>query len=220
MRKRQQNIIWGIDSAAAANDNLYECVRDNFGHPDFWGRYLNTIPNVSEGLTVNEITFLKGKGIKIMPIYNNFREAIGYRNGSVAARNAIFNARRLGIDEGVFLFANVERFFLVDADWLIGWVETMIPSGYRPGIYNDPNEGPFNEAYCEAIQRNKQVRIQSVLWSAEPEPGVTAKSNPPRYNPTTPNCEANVWAWQYGRDANECPIDTVLMEQRLYVNLH
>ncbi|MFA9555789.1 glycoside hydrolase domain-containing protein [Evansella sp. AB-rgal1] len=214
------NIIWGVDSAAAATESLYDCVVRNFGQPDVWGRYLNTIPNVSEGLSRSEILYLKGKGVKILPIYNNFREAVGATAGRIAAQNAIYNAHRLGIPKGVFIFANVERFFEVDADWIIAWVEKFYNSDYRPGIYHDPTEGPFNEAYCEAIQRSELVRTQTVLWSAEPETGITRKANIPVFNPKTPNCAGNVWAWQYGRDAEECPIDTVLLQKRLYDELY
>ncbi|MDG5789111.1 DUF1906 domain-containing protein [Evansella sp. AB-P1] len=214
------NIIWGVDSASAATQELYECVEANFGHPDIWGRYLNTIPNVSDGLSSQEISFLKEKGIKILPIYNNFREAVGSQAGRVAAQNAIYQSRRLGIPSGVFVFANVERFFEVDANWIIAWVERIYNSDYRPGIYHDPTEGPFNDAYCEAIERSELVRHQTVLWSAEPETGTTSKANIPTYSPITPDCEGNVWAWQYGRDAEECPIDTVLLEKKLYDHLY
>ncbi|GAE33056.1 glycoside hydrolase domain-containing protein [Halalkalibacter akibai] len=211
---------WGVDSAAAVTETLHQCVRDNFGRPDFWGRYLSTIPNVSDGLTLEEIRFIHDNGMKVMPIFNNFREAVGARAGAVAARNAIFKARQLGIPEGTFIFANVERFFLVDSAWIIAWVETMYNSPYRPGIYADPDEGPFNEAYCAAHAANNLVGEQAVIWSAEPELGTTTKQKAPkRFIPSRPDCDANVWAWQYGRDAEECPIDTVLMENRLYQNL-
>ncbi|MCD8511598.1 MAG: DUF1906 domain-containing protein [Bacillus sp. (in: Bacteria)] len=214
------NVIWGVDSAAAVNQDLFNCVVNNFGRPDLWGRYLNTIENVSEGLTREEIAFLKDRGIKVMPIYNNFRRAVGRAAGRVAAQNAIYNAQRLGIREGVFIFANVERFFEVDADWIIAWIERFYNSPYRPGIYHDPVEGPFNEAYCEAVRRSKLVREQAVLWSAEPEVGVSSKQAYPTFSPATPTCRANVWAWQYGRDAEECPIDTVLVLRKLYTELH
>src|SRR5690554_4350592 len=111
------DVIWGIDSASRATEELYHCVKNNYGNPDIWGRYLNTIENVSDGLTREEINFLKNKGIKILPIYNNFREAVGIQAGRIAAQNAIFHAQRLGIPEGVFIFANVERFFEVDSEW-------------------------------------------------------------------------------------------------------
>ncbi|MBB5174255.1 glycoside hydrolase domain-containing protein [Texcoconibacillus texcoconensis] len=212
-------LFWGVDSAAKVDEQLFNCVKSQFGSPKFWGRYLNTIEGVSVGLTKEERSFLHTRGVKVMPIYNNFQASVGLREGKVAARNAIFNAQRIGIAEGTFIFANVERFFEVDADWLVGWVETFYNSEYRPGFYNDPVEGGFSDAYCQAIEQNEQVRIQSVLWSAEPEPGVSGANNYPNFAPESPPCEANVWAWQYGRDADECPIDTVLLQDRLFDNL-
>ncbi|UJW58650.1 glycoside hydrolase domain-containing protein [Salipaludibacillus agaradhaerens] len=214
-----RNLYWGVDSATDVDQALYACVVANFGQPDFWGRYLTTVPNVNEGLTREEIAFLQGVGIKLMPIYNDFSEALGYTQGRVAARNAIFHAQRLGITGDIFIFANLENFFNIDADWLIGWADAFVDSSFRPGYYNDPIEGDFNEAFCEAQEQSENVRFQTVLWSAEPEPGVTTKANTPVYNPEAPECGGNVWAWQYGRDAAACPIDTVLMEERLFNSL-
>ncbi|MCA1029819.1 DUF1906 domain-containing protein [Bacillus timonensis] len=207
--------IWGVDSASSVNEELLSCVKENFGSPKYWGRYLTKVPNVSEGLTREEIAFIRTRGMKILPIYNVFSEAIGYSKGQIAARNAVFNARRLGIPPNTALFANVERFFKVDSDWILGWVESIYPSGYRSGIYHDPVEGGFSAAYCEAVSQNKEIAVQSILWSAEPEPGVTKERTAPRFKPKTPNCKANVWIWQYGRDAKECPIDTNLADSRL-----
>ncbi|WP_243299461.1 glycoside hydrolase domain-containing protein [Bacillus litorisediminis] len=207
---------WGVDSAAIADEELLSCVKNNYGMPDFWGRYLSTVPGASEGLTTNEINFLKSNGIKIMPIYNNFRNTVGKQQGIVAARNAIYRAKRLGIKDGTVLFANIERFFEVDANWLIGWVETMFSSTYRPGYYHDPVQGNFNEAYCQAVAQSELVKNQSILWSAEPQTGVSSKTKIPRFRPQKPDCYATVWAWQYGRNSTECPIDTVLADQKLY----
>lgn len=207
--------IWGVDSSAPVNEKLYECVTSNFGQPQFWGRYLTTTPNVSTGLTKEEISFIQSKGIKILPIYNVFREATGYGKGQQIARNAVFHARRLSIPKNTLIIANVEHFFRVDGEWIRGFVESLYPTGYRPGFYHDPTKGEFADAYCEAVKENNQVAAQSILWSAEPEPGVTKERNAPRFNPATPNCKANVWLWQYGRDAQKCPIDTNLGDRKL-----
>ncbi|WP_100405440.1 glycoside hydrolase domain-containing protein [Bacillus solitudinis] len=212
-------INWGVDSAAAVTETLYKRVIDNYGQPDFWGRYLNDIPNVSDGLTTDEVRFIRNKGMKILPIYNNFSAALGARSGTVAARNAIFQARRLTIGEGSFIFANVENFFEVDADWIVAWVEAFYNSPFRPGFYGDPVEGTFNAAYCQAVTQSPLVSEQSVICSAEPERGVSPKRRIPRYNPSRPDCTSNVWAWQYGRDSDVCPIDSVLMEKKLYETL-
>lgn len=104
----------------------------------------------------------------------------------------------------------------MDAEWIKGYVDVFYPSGYRPGFYHDPVEGNFSSAYCQAVSENEQVAIQSILWSAEPDPGVTRRREAPAYNPQRPPCRENVWGWQYGRDAESCPIDTNLIDERLY----
>ncbi|NEU30222.1 DUF1906 domain-containing protein [bacterium LRH843] len=210
---------WGVDSAARVTEELYNCVEKNFGKPDFWGRYLSDVSNVSDGLTTSEVPFIRDKGMKLLPIFNKFNSAIGAREGSVAARNAIFKARSLGVNEGSFIFAKVEHFFDVEADWISAWVDTMVDSPYQPGFYADVDKGLFNDEYCKAAASSKQVREQAVIWSTEPGPGVTKKSRFPLYRPSRPTCDANVWAWQYGRDAKECQINTVLIEQHLFKTL-
>jgi hypothetical protein len=215
MREIMARTVWGVDSAATVTDQSFYCVKNELGYPKFWGRYLVEVPNVSDGLTAQEIARLHSYGIKILPIYNAFRQATGYANGQVVARNAVFHARRLGFPKNKMLFANIEDFFAVDEAWIRAWVETLQPTGYRPGFYADPSKGDFSAAYCEAVQKNNQVAVQSVIWSSAPRPGTTSEQKAPKYSPASPNCKANVWAWQYGRDAEACPVDTNLADRRL-----
>lgn len=208
--------VWGVDSATNVTEDLYQCVLNNYGKPEFWGRYLVRVEGAAEGITRKEVELLHNSGTKILPIYSNFLIAIGEREGRIMAQNAAFHAKRLGIPEGTMLFANVENFFEVDAAWVNGYVEAMRPTGYKPGFYHDPDEGNFSSAYCQAVSQNKQVAVQSVLWSAEPEPGITSRRDAPEFDPAKPTCQANVWAWQYGRDDTTCPIDTNLIDRRLH----
>ncbi|MGC5327512.1 glycoside hydrolase domain-containing protein [Brevibacillus sp. SYSU BS000544] len=208
--------LWGVDSAARVTETIYECVRRNYGVPAYWGRYLTTVPGAADGLTTNEISFLHRKGIKILPVYSAFRRAVGFANGQIVARNTLFHARRLRIPRGTVIFANVERFFEVDEGWIRGWVNTFLPSGYRPGIYHDPVTGNFNAAFCAAAARDPMVSRRAILWSAEPDPGVTSKQKAPPFAPTKVNCPANVLIWQYGRDSQTCPIDTNLLDSSMY----
>lgn len=214
--KKMTRTFWGVDSASAVTNQLLQCVLTNYGHPKYWGRYLKTVPNSADGLTMNEISLLHQNGIKIMPIYSDFMEATGYSRGQIVARNAIFHASRLRVPKNVVLFANVEHFFKVDEAWIRGWVDAIFPSGYRPGFYHDPVKGNFSHAYCIASSNYERVKQQAILWSAEPEPGATGEREAPAFNPSKPPCEANVWGWQYGRDAANCPIDTNLITQPLY----
>lgn len=207
--------IWGVDSTDPVDQELFSYVRSQFGLPKYWGRNLTEIPNVSSGLTKEEIRFLRKKGIKVLPIYNVITEAVGYDQAQIAVRNAVFHARRLGFPKETILFANIENCLNVNSLWIRGWVETLIPTGYRSGLYHDPINGDFAKAYCQAVKENNEVAIQVILWSAESENGATSERKAPRFNPVTPNCRANVWLWQYGRNANQCPIDTNLADERL-----
>ncbi|MGD9677700.1 MAG: glycoside hydrolase domain-containing protein [Vulcanibacillus sp.] len=211
--------IWGVDSAQKVTDELINCVNTNYGKPFFWGRYLTTVKNVSDGLNFTEIKLIHQRNIKIMPIYNDFKTAVGYKNGQLVARNSIFNAGRLGIPKGTFIFVNIEDFFKVDEAWIRGLVDTFYSSNYRPGLYCYPKTGEFSSAFCEATKNSERVRIQTVLWSAEPTPGISKEKDAPKYNPASPPCETNSWAWQYGRDSKVCPIDTNLIDYRVYDNL-
>ncbi len=208
--------LWGVDSANKVTNELYTCVVNNYGNPKFWGRYLTTIPNVNDGLTPQEINFLHQKGVKVLPVYNDFKAALGYRQGRVVARNAIFNAQRLAFPKGTFIFANVEKFFKVNEGWIRGYVDAFYPSNYKPGIYANPVEGDFSNAYCAAIKKDERVRVQTVIWSAEPEIGESKQTEAPEFKPSMPPCASNVWLWQYGRNAKTCSIDTNLMDQRIY----
>jgi hypothetical protein len=211
--------IWGVDSAASVTENLYNRVLSDFGRPLYWGRYLSTIPDVSYGLTEEEITFIRGKGIRVLPIYNVISDAIGYRNGRVAAANTIYHAKRLEFPQGIFLFAKTEKDITIDEEWIRGWVDTIHPSGYMPGICANPNSATFIEAYCNAASNNEEVSKQLVIWSQEPTPGITSRTDAPTYKPVSPPCLANVWGWQYGENEEVCPIDTNLIDNRLFEGL-
>lgn len=206
---------WGIDSAEHVTEDLFQCVMRHFGYPKFWGRYLVRVPAVSEGLTEQEITFIRSKGIKLLPIYNSFQSAIGYAQGRAAANNAVFRAEELGAPKGIPIFANVEQFFNIDDEWIQGWTEAIITGGYRSGIYNDPVTGSFNRAFCDAVNENESVKRLNILWSAQPVQEPSGPQNPPIYHPNTPDCGGNVWVWQYSRDITQCPIDTNLASDRL-----
>ncbi len=209
---------WGVDSAAKVTQQLLTCVRNKLGNPIAWGRYLTTVPNVSDGLSPTEINFLHGEQIKIMPIYNNFKEAIGYKSGQLVARNTVYQARKLGIPKGKVLFANIEDYFHIDAEWIKAFAHTIYPTGYRSGMY--ANMVKISDAYCEAVREDNFVSEQMILWSSTPRPGTTKQSLAPVFKPTKLPCKANIWAWQYGRDAKECAVDTNLLDSRVISYLY
>lgn len=211
--------VWGVDSATNVTNELYESVMKHFGYPSFWGRYLTTTASASDGLTKEEIRFIRDKGMKIIPIYNVSQAAIGYREGRVAANNAIYHARRLGFPQGTAIFATLEQPMEIDGEWIQGWVEAITPSGYKSGLFKTPGKGNFNKAFSRAVQENEQVKTEMILWSTEPEVGVSKPGNAPRFNPKKPSSAGDVWLWQYGKEVRRCPIDMNLADSRLLASL-
>ncbi|WP_257009869.1 glycoside hydrolase domain-containing protein [Evansella halocellulosilytica] len=204
--------IWGVDSASLTDEDMLACVRENFGDPEIWARYLGDKEGVSYGLTNEEIELLHSNDIDIMVIWNHFEDATGYEKGQSEASDAIEMAQDLDIPEGVALFANVEPIYPVDSDFILGWYDTLAESEYNSGVYGifDPDEELY-VAYEEAANENSDLLDHNYVWTSSPEEGITTEGNAPEYNPEAP--EGSLLAgWQYGIDAETCNIDTNLFD--------
>ncbi|CAM3830198.1 glycoside hydrolase domain-containing protein [Marinicrinis lubricantis] len=209
----EPSLYWGIDTASIIDSSFYRCVEQSFGKPAVAGRYLGTKDGVSHGMTAEEVQLLHGKDIKILLIHNHFNDARGYRNGKDEAREAIENAQKLGVPEGIALFADIEPDYPVDADFIRGWVEAISPSPYEPGIYGDFSQGsPILSAYNGAVNANPKIGEITILWAYQPQVGVTTQKSAPDYAPEVPQ-QSNGWIWQYGIDSEICNIDTNLIRK-------
>ena len=210
--EEKPTIVWGIDTASKIDQAFLQCVKDNYGEPAVVGRYLETKEDISMGLTTEEAALLHEQGAKILPIFNHFTDATGYENGAAEAKEAISYAQKIGIPDGVALFADIEPKYPVDEAFIRGWVETLLESPYKPGIYGVLTpESKLSAAYQTAVSKNKQVQDQTILWSSNPDPGVTPKDQAPAYDPGAPE-NVNVSIWQYGIDGKTCNIDTNLIQ--------
>ncbi|MDV2686009.1 DUF1906 domain-containing protein [Alkalihalophilus lindianensis] len=201
-------IVWGVDSASLTDDELLACVRDNFGEPQVWGRYLGDKDDVSFGLTQEEVNLLQSNDIQILVIWNQFIDATGYDKGQSEANAAIEMARDFGVPEGVALFANVEPIYPIDAQFILGWHDAMSDSEYSSGIYGifDRSEELY-VAYETAAEENSNLLDELYIWTASPNEGITTEANAPEYNPEYPE-GGLIGGWQYGIDAETCNIDT------------
>ncbi|SFB28794.1 protein of unknown function [Lentibacillus halodurans] len=210
--KNNQNIYWGVDSASNTDNNLYQCVHDNFGEPEVWGRYLGDKENVSVGLDSDEINNLHDNDVRLLVIYNHFNDATGYDHGVEEAEQAIEYAEDLGIPDGVAIFGDIEPNFPVDTAFMKGWYDTLSESAYEPALYGVFDEGSaLIEAYKAA---DEELRENTVVWTAYPQNEVTAKDNAPEYNPQGPD-NAMVYGWQYGLESEQCNIDTNLFQDEM-----
>jgi hypothetical protein len=208
-------LLWGVDTASKLDQAFLQCVIDNYGTPSVFGRYLETKEGVSTGLTPDEVELLHQQGIKIIPIYNHFTNATVYENGAQEAQEAIAYAQQIGIPEGKAIFADIEPTYPVDEAFIRGWVDTLLGSPYKPGIYGVfTNDSTLTAAYQAAITVNQKVQTQSIIWSSNPDPGVTPQVNAPEFQPGAP-ANVPVSIWQYGIDGEACNIDTNLIQSTI-----
>ncbi len=211
--------VWGVDSASIVEEDFYACIRDNFGEPAAFGRYLGTKEGVSFGLSSEEVAFLHERDIKIIPIYNHFTDARGYENAVAEAEVAIAYAQEIGIPEGVYIYADIEPSYPVDSAFLLGWYETIKASSYNVGYYGifAPGEN-LSAAYEEFLTNIEDPSGISIWHSSSPYIGVTSKQNAPEFQPEVPEF-VPVQIWQYGIDAETCNIDTNLIQSSLLDSL-
>ena len=210
--QEKPTIVWGVDTASNVDQAFLQCIKDNYGEPSVFGRYLETKGDVSMGLTKEEVDLLHQQGIKILPIFNHFTEAVGYDKGVAEAKEAIAYAQRIGIPKGVAIFADIEPTYPVDEAFIKGWVDTLASSPYKPGIYGVfTPDSKLSAAYQAAVSKDKKVQEQIILWSSNPDPGVTAKNKAPAFQPGAPK-NMNISIWQYGIDGEACNIDTNLIQ--------
>ncbi|GAE28391.1 hypothetical protein JCM9140_4614 [Halalkalibacter wakoensis JCM 9140] len=204
--------VWGVDSASITTDEMLACVRDNFGDPEIWGRYLGTNEGASYGLTAEEVELLHAEDIQILVVYNHFNDGTGYDHGQYHANEAIEMARDFGIPEGVALFANVEPIYPIDSDFIQGWHDAVTESEYSSGIYGvfDPGQEVYM-AFEAAAEADPSILEEMHIWTAAPNEGITTEDNAPAYNPSYPD-GALIGGWQYGLDAETCNIDTNIFD--------
>ncbi len=217
----QSTPYWGVDSAAAVTTPFLNCVVQHYGVPQVWGRYINQVSGVCDGLSGEEVALLHGHGVRVLPIYNGFASAIGSIAGQQAAVDAVQLAKALGIPGGTPIFADIEVNYSVDAPWILAWVQQVNDAGYKAGMYGNPINGLFSAAYCQALNQHVSLSDQVLIWSNEWEPGVSLRSAAPVWNPAKPHCDSAVVAWQYGENGVICPqgIDTDLILPSLYQQL-
>ncbi|MBT2689456.1 DUF1906 domain-containing protein [Bacillus sp. ISL-47] len=206
----EDEVVWGVDSASLTTSGLLSCVRDNFGSPKVWGRYLGEKEGVSAGITAVEAELLHSNDIKILVIWNRFSDATGLENGQSEAKAAIKLAEELGIPEGVAIFADIEPGYPVDSAFIEGWYQVMEESPYRPGIYGifDPQRA-LTRAFEQAGNSSSALLENTYVWTAAPNVGITTEKQAPSYKPQAPE-NALIAGWQYGIDAQACNIDTNL----------
>lgn len=205
-------IFWGVDSASKVNEDMYQCVAENFGEPSVWGRYLLDIEDVSVGIDKKEAAFLHQKDVDILAIYNAVTDATGQEAGIDHANKAIEIAKSLDIPDGVVLIVDIEPSFPIDTAFLEGWYNTITNSPYSPGVYGVFDDG--SELLTAFTATKKKAQENMIVWTAFPQVEITTTENAPEYNPQGPE-NSMLYGWQYGIEADACAIDTNLFKEEI-----
>ncbi|TKC19531.1 glycoside hydrolase domain-containing protein [Robertmurraya kyonggiensis] len=208
-------VVWGVDSASSTDSEMLSCVRENYGEPKVWGRYLGEKEGVSSGITTDEAEFLHSNNILVLPIWNHFTDATGYDSGKSEAEQAIKKAEELGLPAGVPIFADIEPSYPVNSEFIKAWYDVLGNSNYKPGIYGVFESGnELTTAFEEAAGNDKNILASTYIWTASPHTGTTSESNAPTYEPEAPE-NSLVGGWQYGIEGKACNIDTNLFSGKI-----
>ncbi|MGV3488160.1 MAG: glycoside hydrolase domain-containing protein [Tuberibacillus sp.] len=208
-------ISWGVDTASKIDQKWLQCVNKNYGKPIFAGRYLGSNGDASTGLSKEEIQYLHGQKIKILPIHNKFNKATGLENGQAEAKEAVQLAKAIGAKNGIIIVADIEPKYPVNADFIIGWTKTILDNKFIPGVYGNLDKDELKNAYSEAAKKDQTVKEKLILWTNQPMIGITnAQKAPKEFKGATPNAD-KTYAWQYGIEGKQCHIDTDIAKGNL-----
>jgi Domain of unknown function (DUF1906) len=184
---------WGIDTVDnVETGNIIAQTRTDLGAPQFVGRYLI----YSSELSSAEAQYIHQQGLSILLLDDPNR---AFTSGTIDARQAIAQARSLGVAHGVAVFRDVETSDPISATYIAAYVAAFAGSGYVAGFYENPINGSFAGAYCSVAASNPAAVRGVLLYSSEPE---QTGSNPrrsarPHYAPNAPGCANHTAAWQY-----------------------
>lgn len=212
--------IWGVDSVYRADSLLYEYVKEKYGAPKYWGRVITASQKASVALSEREAAFLHSKDIRILPIFDEVSGAIGFEKGTIAASNAVFHARKAGVPKEKALFANIGSLTDIDSEWLYGWTERVLASGYRPGCYYTFQNVQFFNSYCKMAAHDKGAARDLLLWCSGPYEYMSSERKAPLFKPAVPHCRSNTWIWQYGGENEHTPIAANLADDRILKYLY
>ena len=212
-----QQLWFGVDSSVPANTilqnnlSLFEWVIRNKIFPSFWGRYLTG----SDGLTKDEIAFLRKNGCRTVALYKEDEEKLTEEQGRIHAKKIADIARLLEIPSGVSVFLETNDGELVTTEYMKGYIDGLFEQGFTPGFKSNTDAHfCFDRDFSRGVQIAPTSFKYSLVWATAP--------SVPEYNKitTTHLIRPEVWApfapsgikrndiafWQYGKNCH--PIDT------------
>jgi hypothetical protein len=205
---------WGVDTTSNVQSDsgtTYPQISSTYGTPYFVGRYESI--SSANPLGTSEASYIHQQGAKILLLYDPTQGSLtGCPLGTSDGQSAVQDAETLGApsNAGIVVMRDIEASTVVDSNYVTCWIQALQNGGFIAGFYENPYTGSsdFQSAYCDAVNANGNLALESTLWSDQPENwGPVSSSNDyyhaPTFGPATPGCgQNNTEFWQYAEDSN------------------
>jgi Domain of unknown function (DUF1906) len=238
----QNSTYLGFDRNEYPGDANLKTLKQTFAYTGYW---LNNPPGEKSNSWTGHRAAVESAGFGFLVLFNG-RLYAELKSGSNAkrlglsdARAAAASARREGFPGNTIIFLDVEqggRMLPEQKAYIFAWVDEIIASGFRAGIYCSGMRSPDEQhvVTAEDIRESagsRQITYWAINDACPPSPGCSFAKNPP--SPTQSGVSfAEVWQFaqspqrkdvagrctNYGRDGNCYPPATVTA-QGLHVDL-
>ena len=206
-------LMFGVDSKVKSNtilqNNLteFEWVVRNKLYPSFWGRYIVG----KDALDKDEINFLHHQGCPIAIIYDTSNTDFSEEHGILEAEKAIDCVKELDIPTGTAIFLEISEICNVPCEYMRGYAQTLIDSGYTPGFKaNTDAKFTFDREFSIGMQNHKDIFKECLIWAVSPSlteyDRITTSHliSPDNWKPFAPSSitRRDIAVWQYGKNCH------------------
>ena len=219
MGTTETKLYFGVDSAVASTEKLqnnldeFEWVERNKLYPNFWGRAING----ENSITKEEIGFLHEKGCKIAAIYTENSGKATEEQGKETAKRMTIRAIELDIPAGTALFLAVDENDEMTRNYMRGYAETIVASGYIPGFMaNTDAKYPFDRELSRGMQTDREIFEKCLVWATAPtfaeyeRVTTTHLIHPDNWKPYAPSgiTRSQIAIWRYGKSCHPIHSDS------------
>jgi hypothetical protein len=212
-----QNYL-GFDANEYPGDDLLHALRKQFAFTGYW---LNNPPGADHNPWLGKRDILLRNGFGFLVVFNGRldkeilkAQRAGKKPAALAAEDAaaaVAAAHREGFPPRTILFLDQEdggRMLPEQADYLLGWIEAIARSDYRPGVYAsgqpvDDGDGPDGKPVTITTIQDIRARVAAghlhpiAFWvyqdACPPAPGCVVNPAQPPAPDLSGTLDADAW---------------------------
>lgn len=187
----QNQTYLGFDRNEYPGDASLKTLRQTFSYAGYW---LNNAPGESSNTWVGHRVAVENAGFGFLVLFNGrlYAElksvANAERLGKSDAKKAISAAQHEGFPAHTIIFLDQEqggRMLPEQKAYIYAWVDGVIASGFRAGIYCSaiPNPDDENVVTAQDIRQSagqREIAFWAINDACPPAPGCTFPQHPPK----------------------------------------